>query len=392
MAENRRMLPIITTVSRRRIGAADAALLLPCAAAACLGLTSASPASAARPFEPLPAIHDAARPGSALPELGAPAIMAPAAIGDEVWVVSCRGLSARAREQNVEHLQYARMAAEGRWTMADRAEFFAPENSPSLVTIFVPGNGYTASQARDLGTAAFARLVTGTPHPPVRFVIWSWPSEPVNAGPVRDVRVKAERTTLAAWYLARWLDDLSPETQVSFIGTSFGARVVGEALQLRAGGRLGEFQLAPRPEPRAPANVVFVSAAIDNDWLLPGRRLGLAMNQVNHLLSINNTTDSILRRYRLVYSRRSDAVALGYAGLPSGARFGPLAEHVREINASSLVGRRHGFSHYFAVPRIVDWMRPYVFQSDLDGPSSGRTESEGETAPNVQGDGLRTVP
>lgn len=380
------------TLFRRTISAADAAWLLPCAAAAYLGLSGPSPAWAARPFDPPPAIHDATGRGSALPDLGAPALTPPAAIGDEVWVVNCRGLGARSREQNVERLQYTRLAEGGRWTMADRAEFFSAESSPSLVAIFVPGNGYTAAQARDLGTAAFTRLVAGTPHPPVRFVIWSWPSEPVNTGPVRDVRVKAGRTTLAAWYLARWLDDLPPETQVSFIGTSFGARVVGEALQLRAGGRLGDFQIAPRPEPQAPVNAVFVSAAIDNDWLLPGRRLGLAMSQVNHLLSINNTSDSILRRYRLVYNRRSDAVALGYAGLPSAARFGPLAEQVREINASSLVGRRHGFSHYFAVPRIVDWMRPYVFQSDLGGPTSGQIETEVESSPNVRGEGLRTVP
>lgn len=379
------MLTAITAA--RRAVASDAAFLLPCAALACLSLTP--PVWAARPFDPL--APRAVEPAPAF-DGGRPLSAEPAQLADDVWVVNCRGLRASSRERNVQHLQYSRRAAGGLWAATDRTAFFASAGPRSLIAVFVPGNGYTATQARDLGAAAYTRMVAGAPHPPLRFVVWSWPSEPVSSGPVRDVRVKAGRTTLAAWYLARWLDDLPPETNVSLIGTSLGARVVGEALQLRAGGRLGEFQVAPRPEPHAPVNVVFVSAAIDNDWLLPGRRLGLAMREVGEMLSINNSTDSILRRYRLVYNRRSDAVALGYAGLPSFARFGPLAEQVREIDASSLVGRRHGFSHYFAVPRIVDLMRPYVFHSDLDGPSSGRTESEGETAPNVKGDGLRTVP
>jgi hypothetical protein len=377
----------------RRVVAAATAFLLPCATLASFSLAGASLAWAARPVDSPPAMHDAARPDPALAELGSPAMTLPAAIGDEVWVVSCRGLRAQSRERNLQHLQYSRLSAGGRWTPSDRTAFFASDRSPGLTTIFVPGNGYTATEARDLGAAAYARLVGGASHPSMRFVIWSWPSEPVSSGPVKDVRVKAARTTLAAWYLATWLDDLGPRASVSFVGTSFGARVVAEALQLRAGGRLGEFQVSPRPDRTALANVVFVSAAIDNDWLLPGRRLGLALSQVDRLLSINNTSDSILRRYRLVYNRRSDAVALGYAGLPRDARIGPLAEQVQEINASSMVGRRHGFSHYFAVPRIVDWMRPYVFHSALVGPAAeNRARSEREMLPDGNGDGLRTVP
>ncbi len=289
---------------------------------------------------------------------------------DQLWMVSCRGLRSTDREQNFGRLAYWRYVTPSGWVASTRDDFLRAGGPVSGTSVFVPGNGYTANQARDLGGVAYRRLVSAAPVDPLRFVIWSWPSDHINAGPVQDARVKAARTTLAAWYLARWLDDLEPLGNVSIIGCSFGARVVGEMLQLRGGGRLGLYQLAEPATSRSMVNVVLVSAAIDNDWLLPGHRLGRALTHVERLLLINNTNDSILRRYGWLYGRRNAAAALGYTGLVGAGRLGNEASKVRQIDATSMVGRRHGFLYYFSVPRIVGWMQPYVFTT------SGATSSE----------------
>ena len=283
---------------------------------------------------------------------------------DQLWLVSCRGLGSADREQNFARLSYWRYVAPSGWAASSRDEFLRAGGSVSATSVFVPGNGYTGNQARDLGAIAYRRLVAGlSDGSPLRFVIWSWPSDHINAGPVQDARVKAARTTSAAWYLARWLDELEPLANVSMIGCSFGARVVGEALELRGGGRLGPYQLADPASARSQVRVVLVSAAIDNDWLLPGRRLGHALSHVERLLLINNTSDGVLRRYGWLYGRRNSAAALGYTGLVGVGRLGDNAAKVRQIDATNTVGRQHGFMNYFSVPRIVGWMRPYVLTS-----------------------------
>lgn len=313
---------------------------------------------------------------------------------DQLWLVSCRGLGAAGREQNFARLGYWRYVASSGWVTSNRDEFLLSGGLVSVTSVFVPGNGYSGKQVRELGSVAYRRLVAGAANEtPLRFVIWSWPSDRINAGPVQDARVKAARTTLAAWYLARWLDDLEPLGDISIIGCSFGARVVGEALELRGGGRLGPYELTDPASTRSQVRVVLVSAAIDNDWLLPGRRLGHALSHVERLLLINNTSDSVLRRYGWLYGRRNSAAALGYTGLIGVRRLGDNAAKVRQIDATNTVGRQHGFMNYFSVPRVVGWMRPYVLSSggtvgsELSASSANRFRQEAPRRPFVRAAG-----
>lgn len=362
----------------------------------CAVLAACHPAGAAPPVQ----TGDSDRYRDAVP--APPAMRMPNSVpgplasrpGDQLWTVSCRGLRAADREQNFARLGYWRYVAPTGWVASSRDEFLTSGGSVSGTSVFVPGNGYTGKQARDLGSVAYRRLVAGAPsQAPLRFVIWSWPSDHINAGPVQDARVKAARTTLAAWYLARWLDDLEPLGDISIIGCSFGARVVGEALELRGGGRLGPYELTDPASTRSQVRVVLVSAAIDNDWLLPGRRLGHALSHVERLLLINNTSDSVLRRYGWLYGRRNSAAALGYTGLIGVRRLGDNAAKVRQIDATNTVGRQHGFMNYFSVPRIVGWMRPYVLSSggtvgsELSASSANRFRQEAPSPPFVRAAG-----
>lgn len=338
----------------------------------CAVLAACQPAWAAPPAPPPVAASDVDRYGDAMPAPPAlglpPPVPGPLASRplDQLWLVSCRGLGAAGREQNFARLSYWRYVTPSGWVASSRDEFLLTGGSVSATSVFVPGNGYSGNQARDLGAIAYRRLVAGlSDGSPLRFVIWSWPSDHINAGPVQDARVKAARTTLAAWYLARWLDELEPLVNASIIGCSFGARVVGETLELRGGGRLGPYQLVAPASARSQVRVVLVSAAIDNDWLLPGRRLGHALSHVERLLLINNTSDAMLRRYGWLYGRRNSAAALGYTGLVGAGRLAGDSAKVRQIDATDLVGRRHGFMYYFTMPRIVGWMRPYVFDSSF---------------------------
>ncbi len=260
---------------------------------------------------------------------------------------------------NLNELVYSRYGDLRSWTRSDQNAFRAT-GSPATV-VFVPGNGYSHQQTRDLGLDAYRRMMGELPpDEKIRFVIWSWPSDPASRRQVRDVRIKAGRTPWVAWCLASWLDTLEPAGPLCVVGTSFGARVVCEALHLRGGGTIGTYRLAPASTPRQRVQAVLISAAIDNDWLLPHRRLGRAISSVERMLLLTNSTDPVLSRYRLLYGLRSNAAALGYTGLAGREQLGAEARKIEQIDVASLVGPNHGFVYYFSAPRVVAQIQRYT--------------------------------
>ncbi|OYV89770.1 MAG: hypothetical protein B7Z73_06605, partial [Planctomycetia bacterium 21-64-5] len=197
-----------------------------------------------------------------------------------------------------------------------------------------------------------------------------------DLGAIKDVRLKAARTPQVADCLARWLDATSLPGQLSLLGTSFGARIVMEALELRADARLRTLQTESSvPASHQPLDVVLISAAIDNDWLLPGRKLNRSFEEVDRLLLINNHDDSVLSRYRWLYGLRSRAEALGVTGIATG-RLGRHAGKTVQIDAASIIGRRHGCNPYFDSPQLLAAMRPVLFGARPRSPPT-----EGMTLP-----------
>lgn len=306
---------------------------------------------------------------------------APAASAShELWLVSCRHGALVDGDPN--RLVFAAHRQASGWSAASQDDF-RRSSSPAANCVLLLGHGYTAGETRQLGTTIYRRLTAGLPpEQPVRFIIWSWPSDRGDIGPVKDLRMKAGRTPQVAHCFARWLDETPLAGRVSLLGTSFGARIVMEALELRASGRLGSVQLADATSlDRKGVNVVLVSAAIDSDWLFPGRRLGSSLTGVDRLLLINNRDDSVLNRYHWLYGRRSKAAALAVTGL-AVSRLGERAGSVRQIDAASIIGRQHGCGPYFDSPRLLAAMRPVLFG---DGPrelsSPRRPAARGETIP-----------
>lgn len=284
---------------------------------------------------------------------------------DDIWIVSCRGVGAPGSAPNLNQLVYGRRFNNRGWTPSNQHAFSKSGSRASATIVFVAGDGYSYAQARDLGLNAYQRMVAGLPSEvSVRFVIWSWPSDPVTRRRVRDVRIKASRTPWVAWCLSHWLDTIERPGQICLVGTGMGARIVGEALHLRGGGKLGGYQLTAANS-RSPVRVVLISAAIDHDWLLPGRRLDRALSSVERMLVVTNSKDPVLRRYHWLYGMRSRAVALGYAGLAGGAPATTIASKIEQVDAASLVGPNHGFMYYFSVPQVVARIQPYALEPSV---------------------------
>lgn len=294
---------------------------------------------------------------------------------DEVWVVSSRGLSGGRCDQRAELLHYWRYGDEG-WQPATLDDLAQPHTPDATTSIFVPGNGYTHGEVVRLGWSAYAHFVQqAVDERPIRFVIWSWPSDKIEGPAVEDLRIKAARADLAAYYLAWVVDRLDPEMPLSLIGTSYGARIVTGGLHLLGGGKLPPNSPLQRSnDARRPIRLVLITAAIDADWLVPGHRHGAALGQVEQVLLINNSTDRVLRRYHFLYGLRSDARALGCQGCAPGW-YGRDAGKVLQTDVARLMGSQHGCGPYFATPQLVARMEPYVFCRPSDDRPTGEART-----------------
>lgn len=281
--------------------------------------------------------------------------------GDELWIVSSRGLGCDAAEEAALRMQYWQYQ-DGCWTASTRDAFLS-RRAELVTSFFVVGNDYSHSETVSAGWTAYRGLSREFPDsPPLRFVIWSWPSDRLPGRRLDDAKVKLARTPAASYYLAWLVDQLPAQTPVSMSGYSFGARIIMGSLELLAGGRLGPYHLAARPTRRSrEIDAVLIGAAIDNDDFLPGQRFGRSLSQVHQLLVFINRSDRALRFYRFLYGRHVHIEAAGYTGLVAVNRLDPTREKIVMRDVSDQIGRQHGADLYFQSSSLLRTMHPFLF-------------------------------
>lgn len=285
----------------------------------------------------------------------------PSGSADSFWIVSTRNLSSSLAYSDSlitpSLLHYN--AADG-WQRSSLSEFQQTEAPGTVTLIYIHGNRIEWSNAVNRGWTARRALVDRRrERPPVRFVIWSWPSNQVR-GPLRDVRAKADRADAECAFLARFLTTVLPDSQVSLIGSSYGARIITGALHLRSGGRFAGL-VAPAAIHSAPVRVVLQAAAIDNDWLLPGHAHGRALNQTDALLLFYNSRDPVLKRYRFLERCRSPE-ALGY----TGSRGLNCLPRVRQRDVSGVIGKTHAEISYFETRGLMALASDYLLWETVE--------------------------
>ena len=283
---------------------------------------------------------------------------------DQIWLVSCRGLSCDASQ--LEELKYWYYAEGLGWTPSDADAFHAAADPSLRTAIWVHGNRIESGQAFGIGIDVYRALIRQAPsEQPLRFVAWSWPSERVEGGPIQDARVKAARTTPAGHRLARFIVQMDAAAPVSVIGYSFGCRIITGALHLMGGGVSdGDPLAAPSVHRAQGVRAVLIAPAIESHWLLPGRTHGLAMTQVESMFIIVNSCDKVLKHYHLLYCnarRRNGPQALGTTGLVGGSQLGEDRRKIEQTDACCLVGPEHYWRNYFQTRSLVARMVRYVF-------------------------------
>jgi len=265
----------------------------------------------------------------------------------DVWVASTRHLGGTCHTPTESPLAIERLAAPDngcrRWERSDLASLLGEPHKPLL--IFIHGNRYDSASAKQQGVLLARRLAACCPHsPPVRTVIFSWPSQKQGCL-LGDGRTKYRRCYTDAHYLASLVGRIEPTRPLAILGYSFGALITLEALEdlcdaQRHGMLRGMHSCRHRP---GGTRVVLVAAAVRCDALAPRGPYRQAMECFDTLTLINNSRDDALRFFPLL-DRSLDLPALGYVGMPR--RWVPPEIEYRAFDAAGIVGREHGLPLY----------------------------------------------
>ncbi len=213
--------------------------------------------------------------------------------------------------------------------------------------IFVHGNQIPAEEATKRGVAVYRRLrARSVNNGPIRFVIWSWPSER-NANRIVDARRKEHRTNVESFYLGSYIAAVAAQGPMKFVGYSFGTRIVGGGLHLSAGGSLDGHCLPNMAQPAEPHRIAFLAAAIESDGFKSGGRYSRAMDHANFLLLHNNSRDQALRFYWIINPRKPKA--LGNQGMTCR----PPHLTVHQYDWADSIGKDHRLWQYLDRPIVI---------------------------------------
>lgn len=304
------------------------------------------------------------------PEVATATVTTPCPSGlraqDSFWVISTRhlGCPSPCAPSDIA-FQVQQYQQEQGWQEAQLADLLTATTPQPLTVLYVHGNREDWCTAQERAWCAYGALIqaAGDP-PPVRFVLWSWPSTQIR-GVLQDVLVKAARSDCDAYYLAQFLAQLDPQTHVGLMGFSYGARIVTGALHLLGGGSLIGLQLPEaRPEGVRNIRVALLAAAVHDYWLLPGQAHGRALSQVDRLLVQVNPCDRILRLYPHL-DRCTKPSALGYSGFRCLAQAGDDGLRVAQQNVACAIGSDHNIYLHLGSPVVMGEVQRYVLWKDV---------------------------
>ena len=164
--------------------------------------------------------------------------------------------------------------------------------------IFIPGYDSSLDDAVRMAWPLYGQLCSDAGPRSFRLLLWSWPAERTVRGLRSDMQSKACRTDTEGMLLGQLIDRVQPLVPLTLVGYSFGARIIGSALELLGGGQISGCGLSRQnAAPRVPLRAMLVAAGMDSDWFLPGHRDGEALSQVEQMFITINDDDRVLKWY-----------------------------------------------------------------------------------------------
>lgn len=290
---------------------------------------------------------------------------AAAAGPDPGWIISSREVRGTPeRDDCTAQFEYFRRSPQGPIPVT-REQFLATVRPDRPVCFMIHGsyNAWGDVVKESDSNVAFLREAAGGQD--VQVVCFTWPSNgyvPVLL-PV-ELRLLGRKAAVHGGYLAQLISRLGRQQPVTLVGHSHGARCAVAALHALGGGTLDDNSRLPRgAQAPGPMRCVLLAAAVDHDWLNPGKRYDRALYPVESMLVVHNARDGWLGVYPL-HAPLKGQQALGRSGLTHQDRqqLNGLANKIDLFDAGPITGRSHDLATFNSSPDLARVLSPYVLR------------------------------
>ncbi|MDR1485457.1 MAG: hypothetical protein LBT09_11620 [Planctomycetaceae bacterium] len=270
----------------------------------------------------------------------------------DVWMITTETASwTKATENEFEKILYWRLVDSGTrryWEKSDATAFFVTQNPAVPILIFSPGYTSTQSDTVEIGLEILGLCDSAKP---IRIIFWQWPAEKVVCRLLPDIRSKIPVAEANGIYMSMLLKRLKPESKVCVLGFSFGARLLGDAVE-----NVGELKPAGMR-----INLIYGGAASDRAWLAKGKRNGNVPKIANKILVFYNPEDFRLKFYPFLYANNNNAEPLGTNGAPMNFIDHKYRNKIEMVNLAPYIGYRHKTVILIGTKQFKDRINKYFF-------------------------------
>ncbi|MDR0336385.1 MAG: alpha/beta hydrolase [Planctomycetaceae bacterium] len=251
----------------------------------------------------------------------------------DTWLIDTHPATAEPEHFIVKKLNNTNQSARV-WHSTTWKEFQETHVPQKPLVIVIHGNWMSVGKTMNYGII-FDRLTEKfEKFGEYRLLIWSWPAERIACGIRKDALIKARRADDQAQDLVTLLQTLKPNSKVSLIGFSFGARLVCNTLQILANSDNIHNNLSIRS--------ILLAGALDCGALTPNGHYGQALSVTEKMLIHVNPDDQTLCFYPLLF-RVGSSQAIGKKGVALNGISEETRRKIKSVNVARQLGTEHAF-------------------------------------------------
>lgn len=266
---------------------------------------------------------------------------------DEVWLISTRNIQSVNAPVSNDQFVCKHIQGTG-WNQVPLQQLIDVQNrNPARSTVvFLHGNRTPEYWARRRGKQAYQVLFGSNPCklPPVRFVIWSWPSDPLPQ-PLQDFQKKMERSALDGLLFGQFLSQLDQRQPLKLVTYSLGTQVAFSGIETVT----ADTGSCPSIDMIAMAPVTHC------EWPVSPWQLELTASRIQRLRFFRNPDDLAIMAYK------------AYGTLQTKQKFVPGADiissvhpNVAQVDLGENVGREHNILGYVSQPQVSQTLESFL--------------------------------
>ncbi|MGI9517216.1 MAG: alpha/beta hydrolase [Pirellulaceae bacterium] len=278
---------------------------------------------------------------------------------DELWLVSTRDIQSLDCSGKVPLDQFVCKHTQGTgWNRVPIEQLIDVHNRHQdlKTVIFIHGNRTDAFWARRRSKQAYQALIANQSAscPPVRFIIWSWPSDP-DPGPrfLADFSSKIERSDFDGHLLGQFLGQLRREKSILMVTYSLGTQIALTGLEhmvMRA-------DAANDIESQPTFDMIAMAPATNCFWPQHPWRMEASTSQIDSLRLVRNPDDIAMRAFQAFCKLN------GRCYRATGAEALLQSHHnVRQYDVSDGVGCEHSIVNYVSQPEVLAEVRELIMR------------------------------